>query len=81
MSEVKNSVSGEATVTATTTVENFINAGLNEQGIADSVVNKIRPYVKDYDGIMLAYAGSSASIVMGLNNIPDLEQNYVLECD
>ena len=46
MSEVKNSVSGEATVTATTTVENFINAGLNEQGIADSVVNKIRQYVR-----------------------------------
>ena len=81
MSEVKNSVSGEATVTATTTVENFINAGLYEQGIADSIANKIRHYVKDYDGIMLDYDGSSASIFMGLNNFTDIEKNYVVEYD
>ena len=40
MSEVKNSVSGEATVTATTTVENFINAGLNEKVLLTALLIK-----------------------------------------
>ena len=81
MKKFINSVSGEAAVSATTTVESFINAGFNEQGIADSIANKIRQYVKDYDGIMLDYDGSSASIFMGLNNFTDTEKDYIVEYD
>ena len=76
-----NSVSGEAAVTATTTVENRINAELNNQGVAESVVNKIWQYVKDYDGIMLDYDGSSASIFMGWGNFTDVEKNYAIKHD
>ena len=81
MKNLSYSASGEAAVSATTTVENFINAGLNEQGIADSIANKIRQYVKDYDGIMLDYDGSSASIFMGWGNFTDVEKNYAMEYD
>lgn len=76
-----NSVSGEAAVTATTIVENRINAGLNNQGVAESVVNKIWQYVKDYDGIMLDNDGSNASIFMGWNNFTDVEKDYAMEYD
>lgn len=76
-----NSVSGEGVVAAATTVESFINTGFNEQGIADSIADKIRQYVKDYDGIMLDYDGSSASIFMGWGNFTDVEKNYAMEYD
>ena len=75
----KKSVSSEDVVTATTTVENLINAGLNEQGIADSIVDKIREYVKNYDGIMLDYDGESASIYMGWDNFTDAEKDYAFD--
>ena len=65
MSEIMKSVSGEDVVSATTT----------------SVVNKIRQYVKDYDGIMLDYDGSSASIFMGWDNFTDVEKDYAMEYD
>ncbi len=81
MKNLSYSASGEAAVSATTTVESFINAGFNEQGIADSIANKIRQYVKDYDGIMLDYDGSSASIFMGWGNFTDVEKNYAMEYD
>ena len=81
MNKIIKSVSGEAAVTATTTVENRINAELNNQGVAESVVNKIWQYVKDYDGIMLDYDGSSASIFMGWGNFTDVEKNYAMEYD
>lgn len=47
--------------------------------ISNNVVAKIRDYVKNYDGIMLDYDGSSASIHMGWDNFTDDEKNYAME--
>lgn len=54
-------------------------AGLNSKCICDSVVAKIREYVKNYDGIMVDYNGSSACIHMGWDNFTDDEKDYAME--
>ncbi len=51
-------------------------AGLNSKDIVSGVVDKIREYVKNYDGIMLDYDGESASIYMGWDNFTDVEKDY-----
>ena len=62
-------VSSEEQVPATTREEKIIN----------SVVDKIREYVKNYDGIMLDYDGESASIHMGWDNFTDVEKEYAFD--
>ena len=64
--ELKIKVSSEGQVSAPTTEEKIIN----------SVVDKIREYVKNYDGIMLDYDGESASIHMGWDNFTEVEKEY-----
>lgn len=54
-------------------------AGLNSKDIVCGVVDKIREYVKNYDGVMLDYTGSSASISMGWDNFTDIEKDYAVE--
>ena len=51
-------------------------AGLNSKDIVSGVVDKIREYVKNYDGIMLDYDGESVSIYMGWDNFTDVEKDY-----
>lgn len=53
-------------------------AGLNKQYICNNVVAKIREYVKNYNGIMVDYDGSSASIYMGWDNFTEDEKEYVM---
>lgn len=54
-------------------------AGLNKQYICNNVVAKIREYVKNYNGIMVDYDGSSASIYMGWDNFTEDEKNYAMD--
>lgn len=56
-------------------------AGFNSQDIICVVVDKIREYIKNYDGIMFDYNGSSASLSMGWDNFNDVEKNYAVEYD
>ena len=54
-------------------------AGFNSKDIVSRVVDIIREYVKNYNGIMLDYDGSSASISMGWDNFTDIEKDYAVE--
>jgi hypothetical protein len=63
-------VSSEGLVFATT---------VDEKNMMKSVVDKIKEYVKNYDGIMLDYDGESASIYMGWDNFTDVEKDYAFD--
>ena len=56
-----------------------IEAGFNKQYICNNVVAKIREYVKNYDGIMVDYDGSSACIHMGWDSFTDAEKDYAMD--
>jgi len=54
-------------------------AGLNKQYICNSVVAKIREYVKNYNGPMVDYYGLSEFIYMGWDNFTEDEKEYVMD--
>ena len=59
--------------------EGLVSATTVDAKIMKSVVDKIREYVKNYDGIMLDYDGESASIYMGWDNFTDAEKDYAFD--
>lgn len=59
--------------------EGLVSATTVDAKIMKSVVDKIREYVKNYDGIMLDYDGESASIYMGWDNFTDIEKGYAFD--
>lgn len=52
-----------------------------ETGITTAIASKIRQYVNDFEGIMLDYNGSTASICMGWDIFTDEERGRMLEDD